>query len=61
VVPGQQFCWTQTDIQKTNFEFVTNLEFIEEEKTVLKEIRELNQILGTLELHAFLAVRKCTL
>jgi hypothetical protein len=53
MTPRQMFNWTQTNIQNINFEFFTELEFIEEEKLLFKRNSTATSIHATLKLPAF--------
>jgi hypothetical protein len=57
MTPRQPFNWAQTNTQNTKLEFVTELEFTEEEKLLLKKSTD-NAIHGSLKLHAFLPIQK---
>jgi hypothetical protein len=52
MTPRQLFDWPQTSIQNMNFEFVTELEFVEEDKLLFKRNSAAKPI------HAFLPIRK---
>jgi hypothetical protein len=57
ITPRQLFSWVQTNIQNTNLEFVTELEFIEE-KLSFKINSAAKPIHKSLKLYAFLPIRK---
>jgi hypothetical protein len=61
MTPRQLVNWEQTDIQNINFEFVTELEIIEEEKLLFKRDSAGTLVTGTLKLHAFLPAQKSKL
>jgi hypothetical protein len=52
----QLFNWVQTNIQNMNFEFVTELEFIEEEIHLFERNSAAKPIYRTLKLHAFIPI-----
>jgi hypothetical protein len=56
MTPRQLFNWAQTNIQNRNFEFVTELEFKEDEKLLFKRNSAAEPKHGALQLHAFLSI-----